>query len=316
MNGTDLKISQIALGTIMLGDTIKWPEAEKIIDYSRDMGINFIDTADSYNAGESENLIGRALSGRRSKIVVATKVGYPKAGGIASVNLSRGYILSAVEESLRRLRTDWIDILYLHAPDYGTQIEETLEAADRLKRQGSVRYIGVSNYAAWQIMELLWKSGLHGFSPPSVTQNIYNLLSRGIESELIPCARSNKLGLTIYNPLAGGLLTGKYSGGVATYGRFSWSKMYRDKYWNDENLSAAERLCAVAAKGSMNLLELSCRWCISQTCVDSVLFGVSCLEQLRQNLEYAEHGPLLPEFIRMCNEVWTDLQRPRPQYMR
>lgn len=312
----DLKVSRMALGAMSFGKAVNEADGIAITHYMLDHGVNLIDTADRYNDGRSELIVGKALAGRREKVILATKCGYPN-GTSTVADLSKSHILAAAEASLKRLNTDFIDLYYLHAPDHNTPVEETLEAMDQLVRDGKVRYFGVSNFAAWSIMELLWKADKNGLAVPCVTESLYNAISRNIESELVPCVRAENLGLIVYNPLAAGLLSGKHKAGSPAVGtRFGDSKMYRDRYWNDDSFYAVEKLTKLAEENGMALLELAIRWCLSQPVVTSVLLGMSHIEQVKQNLLYAEADPLPASVLQQCDEIWNEISDTRAGYSR
>ena len=315
---TDLSVSKVAIGAMSFGAKLNKADAAEVIACAMDSGVNFIDTAHNYNGGESERILGEVLSpSARSKFVLASKVGYKVRDGKSVTDLSRDYIVATVEDSLRRMNTDYLDICYLHAPDYTTPIEESLEAMDSMVRAGKVRYNGVSNYAAWQITDMLWISENRGYAKPVVTQNVYNLLSRSLDAELKPCITEKGVGLTVFNPLAGGLLSGRHHGGKPEEGsRFAGNKMYFDRYWNDTNFSAIEALTDVARQAGVTLLELALRWCISKPHVTSVLLGMSRVQQFEQNVKIAGRGALAPEIVAMCDDVWASYHSSDVNYGR
>ena len=207
---TGLKVSAIGMGTGFFGSHTNEADAMKIMDVAFEKGINLFDTANSYTGGKSEEIVGKALKNKRHAVVLATKVANRQGPGPNDLGLSRKHIMRAVEESLRRLDTDYIDIYYAHTPDYTTPIEETLRAFDNLVQQGKVRYIACSNFHAWQLIKALWVSDLYNLARFVCIQTPYNLITRDIEYELLPCCDSEGVGVTVYNPLAAGLLTGKH----------------------------------------------------------------------------------------------------------
>ena len=316
--GTGLKVSEISLGTMMFGGQTTEEDAGRIIRAAIDGGINFIDTADQYNRGASEIAVGKAIREDRSRLILATKVFNPMSDDINDRGLNRRHILSACEASLRRLGTDYIDIYYLHAPDYGTPIEESLYAMDLLVRSGKVRYVGFSNYASWQAADIMWESEKHGFSRPIVSQNVYNLLTRGIEEELIPFAKAHGVGITVYNPIAAGLLTGKhtFTNGPIKGTRFAINQNYSNRYWSEKNFLALEKLTAIAAKYGLTILEMAYRFVAAEKAVTSVICGVSRIEQLLQNMTILDGEPLPAEAKAECDEVWKDLTGDRFKYNR
>lgn len=315
LTGTGLIVSRVCLGTMTFGGQLNDQDSIKVVKHALDNGINFIDTADIYNGGHSEKVLGEALKGCRENVILASKVGGPSGLEPNDKGLSRKHIISSVEKSLKRLDTDYLDIYYMHAPDTLTPFEETMEAMTSLVKSGKVRYVGISNFAAWQLMEALWICDKRNWIAPSVTESVYNLITRGVESELVPCIKQNKVGLVIYNPIAGGLLSGKHvKEHPAENSRFSDLGGYYKRYWNDVSFEAIEKLTEIGQRHGMKLLELALRWCISYSYVDSVIIGVSQLEHLKQNLAYLEKGQLSNEILCQCDEVWKELSGNRFSY--
>ncbi|HKJ61986.1 MAG TPA: aldo/keto reductase, partial [Hyphomicrobiales bacterium] len=209
-----LKVSEICLGTMTFGHTTDEAEAGAIVDAAFDAGVNFFDTADAYSKGASEEMLGRALKGRRTQAVIATKYFNPMGSGPNNSGASRLHTMQAVEDSLRRLQTDYIDIYYLHHADAETPLDETLRAIDDLVRQGKIRYVACSNFEAWRLMEAIWISDSKGWERFICYQPQYNLVVRDVEDEIIPACELKGLGVVPWGPLAGGFLTGKYKPGV------------------------------------------------------------------------------------------------------
>src|SRR4051794_39069630 len=195
-------VSRVCLGTMTFGAQVDEPTAAGMIAAALDAGVDFIDTANVYNGGQSEEILGRRLEGRRDRVVLASKVGIKVGDGPDDVGLSRTAITKGVEASLRRLRTDRLDVFYLHQPDYNTPPEETLEAVDRLVKAGKVLSLGASNYAAWQVTHFRWLADRNGWPVVQTVQPLYNLLARGADAELLPMCRALGIGLVAYNPLA------------------------------------------------------------------------------------------------------------------
>lgn len=303
------------MGTMTFGGTVSEDQSVRIVDQCLDSGINFFDTANVYNKGQAETALGKALRGRRHQIVLATKVGLRMGDEPEDAGLSRGAIRKAIHESLTRLATDYVDLYYLHRPDPGTRIDETLAVMDELVREGKVRYPAISNYAAWQALEMLWKSENRGYAPPTVSQPMYNVLARGIEHEYLPFCRQYGIGVVPYNPLAGGLLTGKhhFEAGPAPGTRFDGNRMYQERYWHREYFDAITKLGAVAGKAGLSLLELAFRWLLSQPVVDSVILGASNIDQLEQNLAVCRQPALDAEILHECDSVWTALRGVTPR---
>jgi len=299
------------------GDQVDQKEAKKMVDRALEAGINFFDTADQYSSGTSEEFLGNALEGKRDEVVVTTKVYNPMGTGPNDRGLSRKHIFDAIEDSLRRLNMDYVDLYQLHQPDYSTPIEESLSAMDKLIGDGKARYIGVSNYAAWQICEALNIQNRRNFDSLVSMQAMYNLLARGIEQELVPFIRKSGLGLMVYNPLSGGLLTGKHTKGEKPKKgtRFDLEEMYRDRYWHPLLFEAADQLSQVAEKAGLTMIELSLRWLLAQPEVTTVILGASSVDQLDENIKACEGG-LSDETLEACDEVWEDLRGPIPEYNR
>jgi aryl-alcohol dehydrogenase-like predicted oxidoreductase len=301
----------------MLGSQTNEDESLKILDYAISNGINFWDTADNYNQGKGERIISRALEGRRDQIFLATKVCCQMGEDINSSGLSRRHILSAVKDSLLRLRTDYIDLYYMHIPDVNTEIEETLDTMSQLVRTGLIRYYGISNYPAWQIADMLAICDKKGYIAPIITQNVYNIITRSIESELVPFLKAHKMGLAVYNPLAGGLLTGKHRYEKPEENtRFINNAMYQERYWKPENFEAIEKLKNISNEVGISLAELALKWCISRAGVTSTIVGVSKISQLEQNLKAVEGRELDKETLKACDEVWGILAGKSFGYIR
>ena len=315
--GTGLEVSELSLGTMMFGSQTSDADSQKIMDYAYDHGINLFDTADQYNQGESERIVGKALKGRRSDIILATKVFNQIGEGRNDKGLSRRHIIDAADASLKRLDTDYIDIYYLHAPDYNTKLEESLGAMDTLVSSGKVRYAAVSNYAAWQVADMLAICDKRSFAFPIVSQNVYNAITRGVETELVPFLEAHSMGMMVYNPIAGGMLAGKHKPGTpAENTRFSNVQAYYDRYWSDENFTAVEKLSEIASNNGIGILELAMKWCVGRKTVSSVITGVSKLSQLEQNLKSVEGEALSKEVLEACDGVWRSLAGTRFAYNR
>jgi aryl-alcohol dehydrogenase-like predicted oxidoreductase len=309
--GTDLTISRLVFGAMTFGSQVSESDAATMVDLALDAGINMFDTAASYNDGASERILGATLARRRDDVLIATKV-HPRTAG-----LTREAIHAAIDGSLGRLQTDRVDVYYLHQPDWKTPVDETLEAMNDLVRAGKVRHIGVSNYAAWQIADLRAKSATRGWQLPVIAQQMYNLLARRIEDEYALFARSANTFDIAYNPLAGGLLTGKHrpTATPASGTRFS-QEAYRARYWNDAQFAAVDRLRAAAEKDGASLLELAYRWLLSRPMVDAILVGASRVEHLRENLAAARGDGVSAETLAACDEVWGTLRGVAPNYNR
>ncbi len=315
---TDLKVSRVSFGTMTFGSQTDPATARRMIDRCLDAGVNFLDTANMYNAGRAEETLGQALEGRRNRVVLASKVRHKMGETPDDVGLSRAAIHKAIEASLRRLRTDYLDLYYLHQPDYDVPIEETLAAMDELVRAGKVRYPAVSNYAAWQVSEIHWLAEKKGYRPPYISQPMYNLLARAIEEEYLPFCKRFGVSVIAYNPLAGGLLSGKHSRdrGPLEGTRFDGNKLYLDRYWHADYFAAVEELKTVAHEAGKTLVELSLGWLLSRPQVDSVILGASRLDQLEENLKACEGTRLEDSALARCDEVWKRVRGITPKYNR
>ncbi len=319
LKGTDLHVSRACFGTMTFGGQVtEQAMATRMVDFCIDAGINFFDTADVYQQGASEEMLGEALRGRRrDKIILASKVRGKMGEGADESGLSQTAVLRAVEESLRRLKTEYLDIYYLHQPDYDVPLEETLEVMEKLVKQGKVRYPANSNYSSWQVCRMLWLAEQHGYKPALVSQQMYNLLARGLEQEFVPFAREFGVSIVAYNPLAGGMLTGKHRSDAITPGtRFDKNRMYQERYWHHNNFSAVNNLRFLAESAGRSLVSLSLNWLTHHTATDCVILGASRHEQLEENVKALEDGPLPHDVVKACDEVWNDLRGPLPVYNR
>lgn len=312
---TGLTVSRVCLGTMTFGSQVALPEARRIVDTCLDQGVNFIDTANAYNKGESERILGECLREKRASIVLASKVFNPMPEGYAG--LSRGSILRAVDDSLARLGTDYLDLYYLHQPDYAVPLDESLEALESLVKAGKIRFPALSNYASWQVVEARWIAARCSLVPVTVTQPMYNLLARGIEQEFLPMCRHFGIFTCIYNPLAGGLLTGKQQKDQPIPGsRFDKNASYLDRYWHTAYFQAVEELAAAAGRYRRSLLNVAITWVYRHSPADCIIMGASSQEQIWQNLKAVEDAPLPPELVQSCDAIWTKLRGVTPQYNR
>jgi aryl-alcohol dehydrogenase-like predicted oxidoreductase len=292
-----LRVSVVGLGCNNFGVRIDAEAATAVVDAAFDCGINLFDTADFYGHGASEEVLGRALRGRRDDAVVATKFGLPMPGTPPHEALgSRRYVRHAVHQSLRRLGTDWIDLYQLHVPDSETPLEETLSVLDDLVREGLVRYGGSSNFAAWEVTEAAWIARTEGLEPFVSSQNHYNLLRRGAEAELLPACAAHGIGVLPFFPLANGLLTGKYRPGqpLPPGTRLGDDAERAARFATMEALDAVERLRAVAEAAGLSLLELAIGWLASRPAVTSVIAGARTAGQVIAN---AVAAVVLPEDV-------------------
>jgi aryl-alcohol dehydrogenase-like predicted oxidoreductase len=314
---TNLDVSRICFGTMTFGGQTDQEAAGRMIDMCVETGINFLDTANVYNSGASEEMLGRLLEGRRQDFILASKVRNKMGDGVDMAGLSRGAIFRAIEDSLRRLKTDYLDLYYLHLPDYAVPIEESLEAMNELVQQGKVRYLASSNYSGWQMVEMLWIVQRKGEQAPYIAQPMYNLIARGIEQEYLPMSKRFGISNIVYNPLAGGLLTGKQRRDAPLPGtRFDNNRMYLDRYWHQADFDAVDQLQRIAAAAGRSLVSLALNWLYRHTPVECIILGASRLDHLEQNLNVLSDGPLDPETLQSCDKVWEALRGPTPKYNR
>jgi len=281
-----LRVSLVGLGCNNFGWRIGLEESRKVVDRAIDLGITLFDTADIYgDKGGSETALGQILGARRKDIVLATKFGMPMGDSDWLKGASRRRVMAAAEDSLKRLKTDWIDLYQLHQPDPRTPIEETLRALDDLVRQGKVRYLGCSNLPGWQVADAQWRSKAANLNAFVSCQDEYSLLMRGIEKELLPAADRFGLGLLPFFPLACGLLTGKYRGTAPKDARLAQEKRFADKYMTERNLKTVDRLDDWAKSRGHSLLELAFSWLAAHPATSSVIAGATRPEQLEQNVK-------------------------------
>jgi aryl-alcohol dehydrogenase-like predicted oxidoreductase len=275
----------LAVGTMNFGRRTPAAEAERIVARAFERGLALFDTANVYNEGESERILGRALRGKRPDCLIATKVGL---FGIPQrrEGLSPATVEKALDDSLARLATDYVDVYYLHAPDPSVPIEDTLSAIKRALDSGKIRAWGVSNYSSWQILEIFHLADERGMPRPLLSQVIYNVLIRQIEIEYTRFTLRYPIHTTIYNPLAGGLLTEKHSKDrVPSGSRFDKNRMYLRRYWTDRLFEHVGSLGSIAREAGMSLTELAYAWVASRPGVDSVLVGPGDLSQLDAAIE-------------------------------
>jgi aryl-alcohol dehydrogenase-like predicted oxidoreductase len=299
------------------GKPVDQNEATRMVNACLDADINFFDTANVYQMGVAETMLGHALKGRRDKVVLASKVRGKMGDGVEQSGLSKKAIFRAIDESLHRLQTDYLDLYFLHQPDYNVAIEETLEAMEQLVQQGKIRYPATSNHASWQVVEILNLQKLKGYTPAATTQPMYNLLARGIEQEFLPMARTFNVSILAYNPLGAGLLTGKHRESQIPHGgRFDKNPMYQERYWHRQIFDAVEQLKTLAARAKRSPISLAFAWLLHHTATDAVILGASNFEQLKQNLAASQEGPLPDDIVRDCDEVWRNLRGPIAVYNR
>jgi len=315
---TDLTISRLCMGTMTYGSQVTEADAQRMTDFCLDSGINFFDTANVYNQGLSEEITGRCLGDRRKDVVLATKARGKMDGDDGYAGLAPAAIRRALEDSLRRLNTDYVDLYYLHMPDDSVPIEDSLGTLEELRREGKIRYGSASNYSAWQMCEMKFLADNNGWQPVTVTQPMYNLLARGIEQEYIPFAKKFGASLVVYNPLAGGLLTGKQNlqTGPIAGTRFDKNERYLNRYWHEDYFGAVQGVKAVAENAGRSMVELALRWLMQQEPVDSIILGASSMGHLEANITAAQSDDLSDETMAECDEVWQRLRGCTPFYNR
>jgi len=293
-----LKVSVIGLGAHYFGWLQDEATSIAIINRAIGEGITFIDTANVYDMGRSEEFVGKAIKGRRSEVVVATKFGWPMGGGPSGAPVdvrpnerggSRHHVMRAAEASLMRLNTDYIDLYQMHVPDPTTPIEETLRAMDDLVRAGKVRYIGCSNFAGWQLSEALWTSRANNLHSFVTVQSRYNLLERQIERELVPCCEAHGIGVIPWGPLAGGFLTGKYRRDQPPPADtlLATRPMAYDRIMTDINWAKLAKLEAFAVKRGHTVGELAIAWLLAHPWLCTVIAGASRPDQLQEHVAAA-----------------------------
>ena len=294
-----LIVSDLCLGTMVFGDPQRGADAaesEKMIHRFVDAGGNHLDTADVYTNGQSEEVVGRAIKDRRDQVILATKVRFPRGQGKNDVGLSRHHILQGVEASLRRLGTDYIDLYYMHGWDPLTPVEESLRAFDDLVGAGKVRYVGVSNFKAWQLMKAVALSDMHGWARFVAAQYQYSLVKRDIEYEFSDLCLTEGVGITAWGPLGGGFLSGKYSRDQqpqsADEGRIATSPAHVEEAWDRrntaQNWAIIEAASRIAETRKATIAQIALAWLRAQPAVSSVILGVRTMAQLEDNLGAAE----------------------------
>lgn len=279
---TGVRVSELCLGTMTFGKEADEPTSIALMNRALEIGINFFDTANVYNKGLTEEIVGRWLNGRREQIVLASKVHTPTGDGLNERGSSRRNIVLEVERSLKRLHTDWLDVLYLHHWDDHTAIEETLSAVTTLREHGKVLYCGFSNSAAWQIMKAVATAEAKNLIPITCVQPMYSLLKRQVEVEILPMCQSEGLAVCPYNPLAAGMLTGKYLRGES--GRLHESEMYERRYNDPRYPDVTQRFVEYATQRGYSPAALALAWVMSHPAITSTIIGARNLTQMNDTL--------------------------------
>ena len=305
LGNSGLKISEIGLGSNTFGWVVDEQTSAAVINSALDLGINYIDTADLYDRGNSEQFVGRAIKGKRSELIIATKFGIPIAEGPNLRGGSRYYIMRAVEASLKRLQTDYIDLYQMHRPDTETPIDETMRALHDVVQSGKVRYIGASNYAAWQMGDAMWTSKIHNLHAFITNQVRYNILDRKIEQELVPFCQAHNIGIIPWGPLAGGFLTGKYHKGEPILSEYRLPKPENMIYGNvftDDNWDKLDKLQKFATDHGHTVGELAIAWLLAKPYVSTVIPGAHTPDQVTANVA-ASQWKLQPEEVAQLDSI-------------
>ncbi|MCP5381006.1 MAG: aldo/keto reductase [Kordiimonadaceae bacterium] len=296
MGLSGIKVSSLCLGTMTFGAGADKGESAKIYHASRDKGINFFDCANLYAGGASEEILGDLIHAHREEVVISSKAYFPVnsyAGGASEIwgrGLNRTHVTRAVEDSLKRLKTDYIDVYYMHHFDDDCTLDESLSVYNDLVHQGKINYIGLSNFAAWQYMKAVGITRAHNYAPIACIQPMYNLLKRQCESEILPMAKSEGLGVFSYSPLAGGVLSGKYlkNDENSREGRLNKMAMYKERYKADRNVDIARNFVELAASHNLNPISLAVAWVGGHDAITAPIIGGRSLEQLKPSLDAAE----------------------------
>ena len=288
LGGTGVKVSRLALGTMTFGGDADLDASRAIYRRAREAGINHIDSADVYNKGRTEEIVGELIASERDQIVLATKAYFPSGAGPNDRGSSRYHLVRSLEASLKRLKTDRVDMLYLHRFDERTDLEESLRALDHLVARGLVLYPAVSNFAAWQVTKALGLSALHGLAKLVALQPMYNLAKRTAEIELLPMAKSERLAVFPYSPLGGGLFSGKYKASEQLAGsRIASWPIYKHRYGN--KLELAERFATLAAEAGVHPATLAVAWVMSHPAITAPILGARSVAQLEPSLAAATY---------------------------
>jgi len=314
LGNAGLKVSEYCIGSDNFGGQTSAEDSMRIMSAAFEAGVNFIDTANSYCGGLSEQNVGRFIKTRRSEVVLATKGGSRAGTNPNDVGTSKKYVMQAIDDSLKRLGTDYVDLYQIHSPDMTTPIEETVEAYNDVVRAGKARYIGVSNFSGPQLIDALWAQERNGFTRFNSVQPRYNLLYREPERELFKACLDQGIGVMAYSPQAGGFLLGKHRRFKAEKkkgGRFSDDfpavGFYKNTYWNEIMFDAMEQFIGLAKKYDLSPMALALEWVSSNPAVSSCVVGARTFEQLEQNLvAWEEHVPseAIGEVNAIGNRVW------------
>jgi aryl-alcohol dehydrogenase-like predicted oxidoreductase len=323
LGSSELKVSEIGLGGDTFGHYVDEPGTIAIVNHALELGINFIDTADVYGHGHSEELVGSAVKGKRSRVIIATKFGIALGKGAQPFDTPAGlgareYVMKAVDASLKRLNTDYIDLYQFHMPDPVTPIEDTLRAMDDLVRSGKVRYIGCSNFAAWELCEALWVSQAAGISSFISVQPKYNLIDRHIEEELVPCCQAYGISVIPWFPLAAGFLTGKYRRGEPPPAgtRFGSNPDFYRRMITDAQYDALDKFQSFARERGHSMTELAIGWLLSHPWLGPVIAGVTGTGQVTANAAAAKWKLTADEMAQLDRVTGYEMYSLRPEIYR
>lgn len=284
MGKSALKVSELALGTMTFGDGADAAESKAIYSRARDAGINMFDTANVYALGQSEAILGDLAQGHRDEVIIASKAYYPMSNNPNDRGLGRRHLTQSLHASLKRLKTDYLDVFYLHCFDPHTPIEEFMQTVGDFIRSGKILHVGVSNFAAWQVVKAMETGRRLSSTSIHCIQPMYNILKRQAESELLPMAQSEDVGVFTYSPLAGGLLTGKYHDDAGTEGRFQTSEMYRNRYQGDNNAQRVAQFLQIAKARNIDPVALAIAWAADHPAVTAPLIGARTVDHLDRAL--------------------------------
>jgi aryl-alcohol dehydrogenase (NADP+) len=350
MGRTGLKVSALCLGTMTMGKQVDEATSLAILDRAIDLGVTFLDTADMYVNGVTEKILAKSIKGRRDSLVIASKGGHiralaPKYGeyvdkgpiglprpkhfrpweagattGPNDMGLSRKHLMQALEGSLKRLETDYVDVYYAHMPDYVTPVDETLRAMDDMVRQGKVRYLGCSNFRAYQLAKALWTSDKLNLARWDVIQPPFNLLARDVEYELLPLCLEEGVGVVPFSPMAAGLLSGKYAKDKpplegARYSLGHWGYTYNKPYCNDANFAALGQLKKIADGLGLSMSRFALAWALANPAISAISNGATSIAQLEDNAT-AVDLKIPADALAACDEVWRSFRVPTVFYGR
>ncbi len=302
---TGIQVSKLCMGTMTFGREADEAASKDIFNCCRDAGVNFFDCANVYNEGRAETILGKLISDCRNELVITSKFGSPMGTGLNETGGSRRHMTASLEASLKRLNTDYLDVYFLHRFDEHTPLEETLRALDDVVAQGKVRYTGVSNFAAWQVAKALGVSALNGWTSVQCVQPMYNLIKRQAEVEILPLAQSENLGVISYNPLAGGILSGKYGKDrQADQGRLIADEMYQKRYSDQWIFDAAVQFAQLAAESGYHPVSLSVAWVAHHPAITAPIMGARNASQVKDSLRSAD--------IKLSSDLYDKICRLTP----